>query len=77
MKNTMKDRLRRIEDLLKGEETIGMVAIRDDQGFHWEGQTYEDEESFDDAVNTILGGRNTEKRLVLIDVRSDRKNVMQ
>lgn len=69
MKNVMDQRIRRIEDLLQNETEICMVASKTDQGIKWNGVTYPDEESLDEAMKTICG-RNTEKPLIIIAIKN-------
>jgi hypothetical protein len=68
MKNIMDQRIRRIEDLLRDETEIGMVASKTDRGIFWNGITYPDEESLSEAVKTICGRKAEERPLVIIDV---------
>ena len=68
MKNIMDQRIRRIEHLLQNEKEIGMVAMKTEKGIEWNGVTYPDEESLNEAKEAICGS-NTERPLVIITIR--------
>ncbi len=50
MKDILKNRAIRIEDLLKKERTACMVATKDKEGIHWNGNTYPDETALEEAM---------------------------
>ena len=76
MKGTMEDRIRRIEDALRGEEVIPMVALKTEQGIKWNGAMYPDEKALHEAVETICG-RNPRKPLVIICRYGNRRKDLQ
>lgn len=55
MKNIMGQRIKKIEDLLKRETTICMIAAKTEQGITWNGVTYPDEKAIHKAVKDTLG----------------------
>jgi len=67
-------RIHMIEDLLRNEEVIGMVAIKTEQGIDWNGVTYPDEESLDEAVKTICGRKTEYIPVVVIDIAHGKKD---
>ena len=50
MKDVLKSRATRIEDLLKKERTACMVATKDEEGIHWNGNIYPDEAALEEAM---------------------------
>jgi hypothetical protein len=70
MKNIMDQRIRRIEDLLQNETVIGMVASKTDQGIKWNGVTYPDDESLDEAVKTICGRQLKYRPVVVLTINT-------
>ena len=40
MKDVLKNRVKRLEEILKGEDNLCMIAKQDKEGFHWNGVTY-------------------------------------
>ena len=50
MKDVLKNRTKRIEDLLKKERTACTVAIKDEEGLHWNGNIYPDEDALEEAM---------------------------
>jgi len=55
MKEVINSRIKRIEELLKAENTVCMVARRDEHGVHWNGRTYTDEKELSEAVRAVVG----------------------
>ena len=39
MKDVLKNRVKRLEEILKGEDNLCMIAKQDKDGFHWNGVT--------------------------------------
>lgn len=50
MKDVIGNRIKRIEDLLKKEKTACSVAIKDEDGIHWNGNIYPDEAALEEAM---------------------------
>lgn len=50
MKDILKNRVKRIEDLLKKERTACTVATKDEEGLHWNGNIYPDEDALEEAM---------------------------
>lgn len=50
MKDVLKNRAKRIEELLKKERTACTVAIKDEEGLHWNGNIYPDEDALEEAM---------------------------
>lgn len=53
MKDAMENRVKRIEEILRKEYQICMVALRDENGLHWNGKTYLDEDALQDALMQV------------------------
>jgi len=64
MKDVINNRIKRIEELLKRENVVCLVAMHDEEGFHWNGKTYSDKTELSVAVNLVA--YNTDKPLVII-----------
>ena len=67
-------RIQIIEELLQNETEICMVASKTDHGIKWNGVTYPDEESLDEAVKTICGRKTEYRPLVIIAINSGKKD---
>jgi hypothetical protein len=67
MKNTIGQRIKRIEDLLRNETEIGMVVIKTGQGIEWNGNTYLNDESLQEAMNATSGS-DKGRPLVIISI---------
>lgn len=50
MKDILANRIKRIEDLLKKERTACSVAIKDEEGIHWNDKIYPDENALEEAM---------------------------
>jgi len=50
MKDVLKNRTKRIEDVLKHKRTACTVAIKDEEGLHWNGNIYPDEDALEEAM---------------------------
>lgn len=58
MKDVIGNRIKRIEEILKKENVIGMVCMKDGNGYHWNGNTYSDEKALSAAVRLTAGDYN-------------------
>jgi hypothetical protein len=54
MKSIMEDRIRRIEEALRSDEKILMVAMKTSKGIDWNGVIYPNEKALDMALKQTL-----------------------
>ena len=45
MKDTWKNRIKRLEEIVKQRDDVLLVALHDQDGFHWNGATYANQEA--------------------------------
>ena len=64
MKDIITNRIKRLEEILRQENPISMVAISDEEGFHWNDRTYADRKELSAAVQLIA--YDIDKPLVII-----------
>ncbi len=69
MKDVIENRIKRIEELLKSENTICMVALRDETGIHWNDNTYPDEDALGEAVRLIAGDYRKTPLVIISKIR--------
>lgn len=65
MKDVIGNRIKRIEEILRSENSICMVAMRDENGIMWNGNIYPDEDALDEAVHLVVGDYQ-DKPLIII-----------
>jgi len=55
MKDVLKNRVKRLEEILKGEDNLCMIAKQDKDGFHWNGVTYANQRELSAAIRLTVG----------------------
>jgi hypothetical protein len=55
MKDVFKNRVKRLEEILMGEDNLCMIAKQDKDGFHWNGVTYANQKEVSAAIRLIVG----------------------
>lgn len=68
MKDVIKNRIKRLEEIVKQRDDIILIAIEDQDGFHWNGVTYANQEELSAAVRLVTGDHN-DKPLLIINKR--------
>lgn len=69
MKDIISNRIKRIEEILRREKVVCMVASHDEKGFHWNGNTYPDQESLGQAVRLVAGDYDERPLVIISQIR--------
>ena len=65
MKDVTKNRLKRIEEIIKSESKYSMIAVQDETGLHWNGGNYASQGALAAAVQLVAGDHWNTPLLIL------------
>ena len=74
MKDVLKNRARRIEQMLIKERTACMVATKDEEGIHWNGNIYPDEAALEEAMYLTACDYDNKPLVIISSIKTCRKN---
>jgi len=74
MKDVLKNRARRIEQMLIKERTACIVATKDEEGIHWNGNIYPDEAALEEAMYLIACDYDNKPLVIISSIKPCRKN---
>ncbi|GEM_PF-1475849 len=72
MKDVIKNRIKRLEEIVKQGNDVSLIALEDQDGFHWNGITYANEEALSAAVSLITGDHNDKPLLIVTKRHADK-----
>jgi len=72
MKDAIKNRIKRLEEIVKQRDDVLLVALHDQDGFHWNGATYANQEALSAAVRLIVGDHNDKPLLIIPKCHADK-----
>jgi hypothetical protein len=71
MKDVLKNRVKRLEEILKGEDNLCMIAKQDKDGFHWNGVTYANQKELSAAVRLTVGNYPEVPLLIISNLHAE------
>lgn len=74
MKDVLKNRARRIEELLIKEKTACIVATKDEEGIHWNGNIYPDEAALEEAMYLTACDYDNKPLVLISSIKPSGKN---
>lgn len=74
MQDVLENRAKRIEDMLKKERTACMVAIKDEEGIHWNGNIYPDEPALEEAMYLTACDYDNKPLVIISSIKLSGKN---
>ncbi|MEN6374366.1 MAG: hypothetical protein ABFD75_06215 [Smithella sp.] len=74
MKDVLENRAKRIEDLLTKERTACMVATKDKEGIHWNGNIYPDETVLEEAMYLTACDYDNKPLVIISSIKLSGKN---
>jgi hypothetical protein len=74
MKDVLKNRARRIEQMLIKERTACMVATKDEEGIHWNGNIYPDEAALEEAIYLTACDYDNKPLVIISSIKPCGKN---
>ena len=72
MKDAIKNRVKRLEEIVKQRNDVLLIAIEDNNGFHWNGATYANQEALSAAVRLIVGDHDDKPLLIISKRHADK-----
>ena len=72
MKDVIKNRIKRLEEIVKQRDDVMLIAVEYQDGFHWNGVTYANEEALSAAVSLITGDHNDKPLLIVTNRHADK-----
>jgi len=74
MKEVLKNRARRIEQMLIKERTACIVATKDEEGIHWNGNIYPDEAVLEEAMYLMACDYDNKPLVIISSLKPCGKN---